>query len=349
MQDTKPLASYFDNPGLGKWAEHDGKTVFVPNFPKWLTPENKPAKQRFHEKGSGAWTPGEWGFSKDITQRIAVVKENQRIIDYYKSLGQVPPSDSTTHLPGTPWRISDIGYNQERFERSSLKKKAKADYIKKYVTTIQARRDRLSKLLIDNSTLYDKTNQGLILTLSNVGHDYNNLRDIVASAKDEYDLTGLTGKARHDRKNEMNSDIHARKTVLTAQTCEVFTRRMRQIKAAADAIGTRNFLGMDLPPVDENGECFYYLLMAWCGTARQQIMRILAFDYPEEDGPKREYAYQYGVTEDIMAQLKSMTSPVKLGSRYRRPTHEPYADAEQLHAWFVAHEPYAFFRASAPT
>ena len=326
--------------------DHGGKTVFVPNFPVWLKPENKPVQQRFHEKDSTDWAPGEWGYSNNIHERIATVNENRRVLDEYRARGEEPPPGSTTHLPGMPWRQSDAGFDAEQNERGMLRRKAKVDLVKHYVTTIKTQRDSLSKLLVENRALYSERNQELIVILEKVGEEYERYKRVITMSKESFQTAGLAGKDKREMLDQINRSIHAMKLEMNQGFRQRWTGYMQKIKSAAAAIGTRNFLGNELPVADEKNMFFYFVVMALCGTARQQLMRLLAFDFPADPGPRHDFAMKYGAIEDAMAQLRSMTSPVKLGSKYRRSWTHHYDDSDQLRAWFLAHEPYAFYRAS---
>ena len=344
MQDRRPLASYFfDEPqqGLGKWMDHKGKSVFVPNFPKWLTPDNKPEKQAFHYQDTKDWKPGEWGYSKNIYDRIRIARENRRILDDCQARGVEPEPGSTTHLPGMPWRASDNGFSPERNEWKSLARQAKFDKVKQYLKLIKDSRKALTDYVVTNRSHFDAQGQELIGILETVDRDFNGYQTVVDLSKKRYDTTDLTGKARREVLSRMNKAVHSMKVHVHPDFRVRWMGYMQTMKRATDALGIRNFMGGSMPGGDGQDMYHYYVLMAMCGTARQQLMRILAAKFAS-DMFVTSYVGNYLKVEDYMAQLKSLTSPVRIGSRYRKPAPERYEDSDQLDEWFKKHDPSVF-------
>jgi ribosomal protein S15P/S13E len=352
MQEyDRPLVSFFDEPleaeALGKWVEHQGRTVFVPNFPKWLQPGNKPKGQNFHYKDGGKWAPGEWGFNQNIYDRIAVVKENKRILDYYRERGEEPPPWSTVHLPGVPWRPSDEGYDQEAHEISLEAREGKARAIKEAIGVVKSKREEVEKWLFDTKRggLQPEDNE-MVDILRALAKEFHGHFELIANIREKYPYYELSGKARSEMKEKMKKDIHSRKIHALPQFFTRWSGYMEKIKSATDALGTRNFLGTEFPAPDEKGNLYVHVIMAVIGTTRQQIMRLLAVrNRDRKDGLGDTFVPFYVFLEDLIARINCLTSHVKVGSKYKRlgSSRARYPDSTQLESWYDKHSPGCFF------
>lgn len=353
LASNKSLLSYFDEPvegdalaceALSKWAEYEGKTVFVPNFPKWLKPENKPKKQVFHEKGTPSWNENEWGFSHNIYDRIATAKENKRILEDYRARGEEPPPGCTVHLPGTPWRPSDEGFNQGNYEWSMAAKEAKMNHIRGGVQVIREHGETLQRwLFVMRKEFVAPEDDALIGILASVVKEFGLHQKNLLILKDRYEFDGVRGKAKTELLEKMKRDVHSRKVHALPEFSQRWSGYMLTIKQATDSLGMRNFLGTEFPEPNARGEHFIYVIMAVCGTAKQQIMRVLAVKHKNAGGVTQQYAEEYAALEDSMSMLKCLTNHVKVGLQYKRHVRGHYPDSAKLEDWYAKHDPGPFF------
>jgi hypothetical protein len=327
---------------LDKWMLHEDKTVYVPSNPRFLTPDDLPYGKSFHESGVKEWKENEWGFRQDIrdrgTARQKLISKNRGILESYRARGLDPPPNSTVHIPGFAWLPSDQGWNKEQYQRSMESKQRKREEIARLSKLVDSHHKSAETLLLEHLEAFSGSHdQGMIEAYKFLKTSEKWPLTLWNREAAKFDVQGLEGKSKQAKIKERNEHLHALGFEIKDVLRQKWEAILAQVEAYAHSLKSRCFLGSTLPNIDKDGLMFLSLYLALHKTAIRQVLILLTDKYKHAPGIPGEFATHSLKAQAVLAQLRALKHPPRLGRRRLVQKKGPYLDSDELNKWRQEH------------
>jgi hypothetical protein len=288
------------------------------------------------------WKENEWGFRQDIrdrgTARQKLISKNRGILESYRARGLDPPPNSTVHIPGFAWLPSDQGWNKEQYQRSMASKQRKREEIARLSKLVDSHHKSAETLLLEQSEEFTGSHdQGIIEAYKFIKKSEGMMLTVWNKNAAKFDVQGLQGKSKQAKIKERNEHLHAMVLKIEDVLRQKWEAIMAQVGAYAHSLKSRCFLGSTLPNIDDKGFMFFSLYLALHKTAIRQVLILLTDKYKHAPGIPGEFATHSLKAQAVLAQIRALKHPPRLGRRSFVQKKGPYKDSDELNKWRREH------------